>query len=148
MSKEEEKAKPQRILVVDDNHSLVMIMQAVLQKHGYEVLTAYDGYAAIELALNQKLDLIILDIEMPGIDGYSVCRRLQKSESTAKIPVLMLTVKGQVDETNPSDERAMAMRVAERNRGFEVGAAEFISKPIRAQELVERVKKLLWIDTQ
>ena len=148
MSNETESRKTPRILVVDDNHALVRIMQGVLQKHGYEVLTAYDGFVAVESALSQKPDLIILDIEMPGIDGYRVCHRLQRSEITAKIPVLMLTVKGQVDATDPADERAMAMRVAERNRGFEVGAAEFISKPIRAQELVERVKKLLWIDTQ
>jgi CheY-like chemotaxis protein len=143
-----ESRKAPRILVVDDNHSIVRIIQAVLQKHGYEVLTAYDGFAAIEMALNQKPDLIILDIVMPGIDGYRVCHRLQRSEITARIPVLMLTVKGQVDETDLSDERTMALRVAERNRGFEVGAAEFISKPIRAQELVERVQKLLWVDAQ
>jgi DNA-binding response OmpR family regulator len=139
--------KTRRILVVDDNHALVRIMEAVLQKHGYQVLTAFDGFSAIELALNQKPDLIILDIEMPGIDGYRVCHRLQRSEITAKIPVLMLTVKGQVDEPGIPSERTLAMRVAERNRGYEVGATDFISKPIRAQDLVERVKMLLWVDT-
>lgn len=139
--------KKRRILVVDDNHALVRIMEAVLEKHGYEVLTAYDGFAAIELALSQEPDLIILDIEMPGIDGYQVCHRLQRSEITAKIPVLMLTVKGQVDMPGIPSERTLAMHVAERNRGYEVGATDFISKPIRAQDLVERVNLLLWVDT-
>jgi CheY-like chemotaxis protein len=142
-----ESGKPRRILVVDDNQALVRIMEAVLQKHGYQVLTAYDGFAAIEIALSQKPDLIILDIEMPGIDGYRVCHRLQRSEITAKIPVLMLTIKGQVDAPGIPTERNMALRVAERNRGYEVGATDFMSKPIRAQALVERVKMLLWVDT-
>lgn len=139
---------PPCILVVDDNQSLVRIMEGVLHNHGYRVLTAYDGFAAIDLALSQQPDLIILDIEMPGIDGYRVCARLQRSEVTAKIPILMLTVRGQVDTPAIPDKRTFELRLWERNRGYEVGATDFISKPIRAQDLVERVQKLLWIDKQ
>lgn len=146
--KHDKSGKTPRILVVDDNQSLVRIMEGVLQKRGYQVLTAYNGFEAIGLALHNKPDLIILDIEMPGIDGYRVCQRLQKSELTAKIPILMLTVKGQVDAPGMPDKRTFEMRLWERNRGFEAGATEFISKPIRAQDLIERVERLLWIDTQ
>ena len=137
-----------RILVVDDNESLVRIIEGVLRNEGFKVLTAFDGIDGLEKAIREMPDLVILDIEMPRMNGYEVCRRLQRSEETARIPVLMLSVKGQVDTKANIDGRTMDMRVRERNRGFEVGAIEFISKPVKARALVEQVKKLLWIDPE
>jgi DNA-binding response OmpR family regulator len=137
-----------RILVVDDNESLVRIVEGVLRNEGFQVLTAFDGIDGLEKAIREMPDLVILDIEMPRMNGYEVCRRLQRSEETARIPVLMLSVRGQVDTKSNIDGRTMDMRVRERNRGFEVGAIEFISKPVKARALVEQVKKLLWIDPE
>lgn len=134
-----------RILVVDDNRSVVRIIQVLLQKEGFEVLTAFDGPEALHKAREKKPDLIILDVVMPRMDGYEVCRLLQDDPDTAAIPVLMLTVKGQVDGPD-LDEQALETGIRERMEGYEAGAVEFLSKPIKAKELLERVKTLLWFD--
>lgn len=133
------------ILVVDDNRSVVRIIQVLLQKEGFEVLTAFDGLEALQKAQEEKPDLIILDVVMPKMDGYEVCRLLQDDPDTAAIPVLMLTVKGQVDDPD-LDERALDTGIQERMDGYEAGAIEFLSKPIKAKELLDRVKTLLWFD--
>jgi DNA-binding response OmpR family regulator len=134
-----------RILVVDDNRSLVRIMQGLLQKENYQVLTAFDGLQGLQKAREEKPDLIILDVVMPRMDGYEVCRLLQDDPDSAAIPVLMLTVKGQVDDPD-LDERALETGIQERMEGYEAGAIEFLSKPIKAKELLHRVKTLLWFD--
>ena len=136
------------ILIVDDNRSVVVLTEGVLRKEGFQVSTAFDGIEGLEKAVREKPDLIILDIEMPGMDGYEVCKRLQQHAPTAKIPVLMLTVKGQLDTVAKPDKRTYESRLAERNKGFEVGAIEFISKPIQAKALVAQVKRLLWINSK
>lgn len=134
-----------RILVIDDNRAVVKIIEGVLQRQGYEVLAAFDGEEGLEKARKGKPDLIILDIVMPGMDGYQVCRRLQRDRATALIPVLMLTVKGQInEEPRPWEKRDQYSRIQERIKGFEAGAVEFLSKPVTAKELIERVKSLLW----
>ena len=133
------------ILVVDDNRSLVRIIQGLLQKEGHEVLTAFDGADGLQKAREEKPDLIILDVVMPRMDGYEVCRLLQDDPDTAAIPVLMLTVKGQVD-AHDLDDRALETGIRERMDGYEAGAIEFLSKPIKAKKLLDRVKTLLWFD--
>ncbi len=134
-----------RILVIDDNRALVRIIEAVLQRHGFEVLTAFDGEEGLAQARKTKPDLVILDIVMPGLNGYQVCRRLQSDPSTVHIPVLMLTVKGQIQEDpRPWEKRDQYSRIQERMAGYDAGAVEFLSKPVTAKELVERVKSLLW----
>ncbi len=133
-----------RVLVVDDNQSVVRAIQGVLKREGFETLGALDGEEALRVARAERPDLIILDIIMPKMDGYEVCHRLQIDPDTSSIPVLMLTVKGQVDV--PSDSRTTYnARLQERLAGYEVGALEFMSKPVRAKDLVERVKGLLWL---
>jgi CheY-like chemotaxis protein len=134
-----------RVLVVDDNRSLVRVIEGILQRQGYEVLTAFDGVEGFEKAKKEKPDLIILDIVMPKMDGYEACRHLQRNPSTAEIPILMLTVKGQVNEAaNPEDQRDYYDRIRERLAGFDAGALEFLSKPVTAKELVKQVQRLLW----
>jgi DNA-binding response OmpR family regulator len=134
-----------RILVVDDNHSIVRLVEALLQREGFEVLTAFDGLEGLQKAREEKPDLIILDIIMPRMDGYEVARLLQDSPDTAAIPILMLTVKGQVDDPSLGDD-VLKVGVQERMDGYEAGAVEFLSKPIRAKELLSRVKALFWFD--
>jgi DNA-binding response OmpR family regulator len=133
-----------RILIVDDDQPTVMIISSVLQKQGYEVHTAYDGLAGLKKARKIKPDLIILDIKMPIMDGYQVCRRLKADPATARIAVLILTTKGQVDILRVETKSDFHSHVRERVEGFEAGAVEFLSKPVKAKELVRRVKSVLW----
>ena len=134
-----------RVLVVDDNRSIVRLIEALLHKEGFEILTAFDGLEGLQKAQEEKPDLIILDIVMPRMDGFEVSRLLQDDPTTAAIPILMLTVKGQVDDPNLDDE-AIQTGIRERIDGYEAGAVEFLSKPIKARELLNRVKTLLWFD--
>lgn len=133
-----------RILVVDDNRSLVRVTQRLLLREGYQVLTAFDGLEGLQKAREYRPDLIILDVVMPKMDGYEVCQRLREDADTADIPVLMLTVRGDIDD--PSlDEEGMGLRVAERSGAFDAGALDFLTKPVTAQELLARIKPLLWL---
>ncbi|HEY4691199.1 MAG TPA: response regulator [Anaerolineae bacterium] len=135
-----------RILVVDDNRSLVRLLEGVLLRAGYDVLTAFDGQEGLRVVRQEKPDLVILDIVMPNMDGYQVCRELQNDPDTASIPVILLTVKGQVDDTSIG-ETDVNTGVRERLAGFEVGAMDFISKPVKAADLLDRVRNLLWLST-
>ena len=112
------------LLVVDDNCSLVRVYKCLLQKKGYEVITAFDGLEGLWKALKEKPDLIILDIVMPKMDGYEVCHHLQRDPATSKIPVLMLT------------------RVNKRTASLNAGALDFLSKPVVAKEMLARVRGL------
>ncbi len=134
---------PARVLVVDDSHSIVAVIKGVLERHGYQVLTAFDGMEGLVKARAALPDLIILDVVMPRLDGYEVCRLLQNSADTAAIPILMLTVKGQMDDPE-IDGAELDSRIQERMAGFEVGAIDFLSKPVSAVDLEQRVQALLW----
>ena len=124
---------------------MVRIVEVLLQREGFETLTAFDGLEGLQKAREEKPDLIILDIVMPRMDGYEVCRLLQDDADTASIPILMLTVMGQLDDPTLGDQ-AIETHVRERMEGFEAGAVDFLSKPIKAKDLLDRVKTLLWFD--
>ena len=132
-----------RILCVDDDRPTVTIISGVLRKEGYEVDIALDGHAGLAKALEFKPHLIILDVMMPGMDGFQVCRHLHEDATTAKIGVIMLTAKGGVDDPEHESWR-LANKVQDRLRGFESGATEFLTKPVKAKELILRVKAVLW----
>jgi DNA-binding response OmpR family regulator len=118
-----------KILVVDDVPENVRLLEAVLTPRGYEVVTAHDGYAALDLVEAEKPDLILLDVMMPGLDGYGVCTRLRANDDTAMLPVIMVTSSvGQ-----------------EKTRAIEAGADDFIPKPFNHDELLTRVRSLLRI---
>jgi DNA-binding response OmpR family regulator len=130
-----------RILVIDDHKRTVKAIERILQRKGYKVFTAFEGMTGLQKAREEKPDLIILDIVMPGMDGYKVCYHLQRREDTARIPVLMLTGKGQIEGDRPG----VQYRIKEREAGFDVGAVEFLNKPVKMKELLNRVRGLLWM---
>lgn len=132
-----------RILCVDDDRPTVTIISGVLKKEDYDVDTALSGTEGLQKAHDLKPDLILLDIMMPGMDGYEVSRRLRDDPETAKIAVIMLTAKGGVDDPD-KESYVFAGKVKDRLKGFDSGALEFLTKPVKAKELVHRVKAVLW----
>jgi adenylate cyclase len=118
-----------RILVVDDVPENVRLLEVVLEAHGYDVVSAGDGNAALALAVSEKPDLVLLDVMMPQPDGLAVCRRLREQEETAMLPVIMLTASEESDKT----------------RAIEAGADDFIPKPFNREELLTRIRSLLRI---
>ncbi|MBF0227006.1 MAG: SpoIIE family protein phosphatase [Desulfobacterales bacterium] len=113
------------ILVVDDNPVNLKLIESTLVKEGYKVLTAIDGPSGKKIATDAKPDLILLDIQMPGEDGFEVIKYLKKQSVTASIPVIFLTG---VSEINSKLE------------GFELGAVDYITKPFHPQEVIARVR--------
>ncbi len=132
-----------KILCVDDDQPQLTIISAVLKKEGYEVQVALDGTEGLEKARSFKPNLIILDVMMPGLNGYQVSRQLRADPETARIGVLMLTAKGGVDDKYRAASD-FAGKVKDRMIGFDSGAVDFLTKPIKAKELVQRVKAVLW----
>ncbi|MEN9896324.1 MAG: hypothetical protein RIR97_2176 [Pseudomonadota bacterium] len=117
-----------RILVVDDIPANVKLLEARLTAEYYDVLTAEDGFKALSIVDSTQVDLILLDVMMPGMDGFEVCERLKANPKTAHIPVVMVTALDQ-----PAD----------RVRGLKSGADDFLTKPVNDLQLMSRVKSLL-----
>ncbi len=117
-----------KILVVDDEIYIVHILDFSLGMEGYEVVTALDGEQALEKVKTEKPDLIVLDIMMPKLDGYEVCKSIKSSAETQHIPVILLSAKG---------------RNVDQKLGFDVGADDYITKPFSPRKLVERINQLL-----
>jgi two-component system, OmpR family, response regulator ResD len=114
-----------RILVVDDERNIVQLARLYLANEGYEVVTAFDGLEALEKVKSHSPNLVVLDLMMPRLDGWEVCRRLRKDSD---IPIIILTAKG-------DDE--------DRITGLELGADDYVVKPFNPRELVARVKAVL-----
>ena len=132
-----------QILIIDDDILVVRLLSRILERQGYEARVAYNGEEGLLMSRTLKPALIILDIMMPGIDGYQVCQQLKANIITTDIPVLMLTAKGQINEQVQTG-KTVARRMTEQMRGFAVGAADFIAKPVQAAVLLKRVEALLW----
>lgn len=116
------------VLVVDDETDILELVAFNLERQQYKVLTAGDGISAVKLAREKIPDLIVLDVMLPGLDGFGVYRELRADPRTSGIPVLMLTAKGEIND-----------RIA----GLELGADDYVTKPFSPRELLLRVKALL-----
>ncbi|AHK01162.1 MULTISPECIES: PleD family two-component system response regulator [Rhizobium/Agrobacterium group] len=117
-----------RVLVVDDIPANVKLLEARLVAEYFDVVTAEDGFKALDICDQEQVDIILLDIMMPGMDGFEVCERLKANPKTAHIPVVMVTALDQ-----PSD----------RVRGLKAGADDFLTKPVNDLQLIARVKSLV-----
>jgi two-component system, OmpR family, alkaline phosphatase synthesis response regulator PhoP len=117
-----------KILVVDDEQDIVDLISYNLSKEGYHVLKAFNGTDALSVASSELPDLVILDVMMPGLDGFDVCRQLRQQESTESMAIMFLTAKsGEVDQV----------------LGLELGADDYIQKPISPRVLLARVRSIL-----
>lgn len=114
-----------KVLVVDDDPSIRQLLQIALQVEGYEVITAEDGKKALEITENQVLDLVILDLMLPVIDGWQVCRRIREDRD---MPIIMLTAKDEEVDTV---------------LGLKIGADDYVTKPFSPRELVARIEAVL-----
>ena len=114
-----------KILIVDDEKKITEVLQAYLEKEGYRTLVAFNGKNAIEMAETERPDLILLDLMLPGIDGYQVCREIR---TKSNVPIIMLSAKGEVFD---------------KVLGLELGADDYIMKPFDSKEMVARVKAVL-----
>jgi len=114
-----------KILVVDDERSITDLLEYNLQHNGYQVIVAHDGRHALRLAQAEHLDLVILDLMLPGLDGLDVCRELRRE---SQVPIIMLTAR---------DEEL------DRVVGLELGADDYVTKPFSVRELMARVKAVL-----
>ena len=118
----------QKILVVDDELDSVKLIGIMLQRQGYEIVAAQSGAQALVKAETENPDLVILDIMMPDIDGYEVCRQLRTNPATANLPIIMFTAK---------------TLVGDKVTGFQAGADDYLTKPVHPAELASRVKAVL-----
>src|ERR1051326_1980122 len=118
------------VLVVDDIPANQKLLRETLEPEGFEVLLAGDGTAAIEVAQAAHPDVILLDVQMPGVDGFETCRRLKQSEATRSIPVIFITAR---EDTASTVE------------GFKTGGVDYITKPFKAQEVMARLETHLQI---
>lgn len=119
---------PKKILIIEDDRSAARLAQYALQQAGYDVTVAYDGYEGLEKTLHEHPDLIILDIMLPGIDGYEICHRLRAEPETIALPILIISAKA---------------REEDRNIGLKVGADDYLAKPVEPSVMLAKIEELL-----
>lgn len=117
-----------KVLVVDDEQHIVELIQFNLESNGFDVLTSDNGEEAIAIAQEELPDVILLDLMLPGIDGFEACKKIRLDHKTSKIPIIMLTAKG--EETD-------------KVLGLELGADDYLTKPFSVRELTARIKAVL-----
>jgi CheY-like chemotaxis protein len=127
----ERSALPARILIVDDESKNRQLLEVMLQPEGYVVSSASSGEEALDLVARESPDLVVLDVMMPGMDGYQVTAKIKADLATRHIPVILLTA---LDDRNS------------RTHGLRAGAEDFLTKPVNRAELCERVRRLLSLE--
>ncbi len=118
----------EKILIVDDDPSIVRLIQHSLEKQGYVIVSASNGLQALKKAVSDEFALVILDLMLPGIDGFEVCQRLKADPQTCEVPILMLS--GKTKDTDISE-------------ASKVGADVYLTKPIKPADLVSQVNDML-----
>ena len=116
------------ILIIEDDPSFSRAINHIVEKEGYNVSTASNGMTGLRMVKENPPDLLILDVMLPGLDGFEICSRLRNEPPTARLPIIMLSAKGQ--ETD-------------RETGLKVGANEYLTKPVNRELLLETISKLL-----
>jgi DNA-binding response OmpR family regulator len=119
----------QKILLIEDDPQISKLISQALQRAGYEVVTAMDGSEGLRKVKEANPQLVVLDISLPGVDGYQVCHYIRQDPETANLPILIVTAM-----SRPADQR----------RGFESGADDYLSKPFVLSELVTRIQSLFF----
>ncbi len=119
---------PPKILIVDDEPSIIIPLEFLMEQNGYEVLVAHSGEESIEIIAKDKPALVLLDIMLPGIDGYEVCEIIRLNPEWRDIKVIFLTAKG---------------REVDRAKGMVLGADAYITKPFSNAEVIQRIRDLL-----
>jgi len=117
-----------KILVVDDDELVVIALEELLKPSGYEVTTALDGHEALEKIAEEQFALIVLDIIMPGMNGFELCARIRELDRYQEVPIIMLTAKSGADD---------------KQKGMDAGANLFLPKPIAPQRLLDLIKEAL-----
>ncbi|MBN2110072.1 MAG: response regulator [Methanosarcinaceae archaeon] len=118
----------EKLLIVDEEIDALTALKVALEAEGYNVIVARDGFEGIEKARTENPDAILLDIMMPGMDGFEVCKRLKSDPSSEHIPVIMLTAKGETDD---------------KVEGLDIGADDYVTKPFNLMELKARIRTVL-----
>lgn len=127
MMNPEDRERP-LIVVADDDDDVLALVAYRLERSGYDIVRAHDGEEALRLILERRPDLAVLDVMMPGLDGYELTRRIRQDEATSRMPIILLTAR---------------VQEADVTRGFEAGADDYIEKPFSPQELRARVQSIL-----
>jgi len=117
-----------KILIVDDEKNLIALVALHMQMAGYEPVFAVDGEEALAMAEQERPDLIILDLMLPKLDGWSVCQRIRGRHDLKDIPIIMLTARSEIED---------------KLKGFELGADDYVTKPFSPKELAARVSRVL-----
>lgn len=117
-----------KILVVDDSKTSIFVESALLRRGHYQVITANDGREAVDKALSEKPDLILMDVVMPRMTGVEACRELKRHDTTRGIPVILVTTKGEGDDVET---------------GFRSGCSDYVTKPVDGLELLAKVRSFL-----
>lgn len=117
-----------KIALVDDEPNILLSLEFLMQRAGYDVQTATDGDAGLQLVESWQPDLLVLDVNMPKRDGFEVCQTLRDNPDFKHLKIIMLTAKG---------------REVEREKGLAIGADDYVTKPFSTQEIIDKVKALL-----
>ena len=119
---------PSRILIVDDEPNIILSLEYLMKREGFEVAVAGDGERALQAMAEHRPDLVILDVMMPRLNGFEVCQRIRAQPAWSGVPVLMLTAKG---------------HEAEAKKGLALGADAYVTKPFSTRDLVAEIRRLL-----
>jgi DNA-binding response OmpR family regulator len=119
---------PRSVLIVDDEPNIVLSLQFLMKKAGYNVRTATDGEQALAEIAREKPDIVLLDVMMPKVDGFTVCQRIREAPDWRDVRIVMLTARG---------------RDVEREKGLSLGADDYITKPFSTQDALDRVAAVL-----
>jgi DNA-binding response OmpR family regulator len=116
------------VLIVDDSSTNNLLLESALKKHAFKIITAVNGKGALSILNKNKIDIVLLDIMMPGMSGYDVMEEMSKNEKLASVPVIMVSARNKIEDGKKSKE---------------LGAVDYFEKPLKLDKLIARVKELV-----